>query len=115
MKRSTTILAAVGAGAEPGIDPRRASMELQYRTVHKVRSKLAHSGDREYILLQECVIEVVDYSAVSSSFTNMRNSEFVDWCAGPKSKRQPWVKVRWINITGVSWDVIKALSFKHGT
>ncbi|KAJ7919349.1 magnesium transporter [Mycena leptocephala] len=96
MKRSTTILAAVGAGAEPGIDPRRASMELQYRTVHK-----------------ECVIEVVDYSAVSSSFTNMRNSEFVDWCAGPKSKRQPWVKVRWINITGVSWDVIKALSFKH--
>lgn len=46
MKRSTTILAAVGAGAEPGIDPRRASMELQYRTVHKVRIKLAQSGDR---------------------------------------------------------------------
>lgn len=96
MKRSTTILAAVGAGAEPGIDPRRASMELQYRNVHK-----------------DCAIEVVDYSAVSSSFLNMRNAEFVNWCASPKSKRQPWVKVRWINISGVSWDVIKALSFKH--
>ncbi|KAJ7665035.1 hypothetical protein DFH06DRAFT_1186439 [Mycena polygramma] len=96
MKRSTTIIAAFGAGAEPGIDPRRASMEFQYRNVHK-----------------ECVIEVVDYSAVSTSFTNMRNSEFVDWCGSPKSKRQPWVKVRWINITGVSWDVIKALSLKH--
>jgi hypothetical protein len=45
MKRSTTILAAVGAGAEPGIDPRRASMELQFRTLHKVRNKLAHSED----------------------------------------------------------------------
>ncbi|KAJ7819957.1 hypothetical protein B0H14DRAFT_1350879 [Mycena olivaceomarginata] len=96
MKRSTTILAAIGAGAEPGIDPRRASMEMQYRTLKK-----------------DCVIEIVDYSAVSSSFLNMRNAEFVDWCASSKSKRQPWVKVRWINITGVSWDVIKALSLKH--
>ncbi|KAF8204503.1 hypothetical protein K438DRAFT_1757701 [Mycena galopus ATCC 62051] len=98
MKRSTTILASIGAGAEPGIDPRRASMEMQYRSVHK-----------------ECAIEIVDYSAVSSTFLNMRNSEFVDWCSSPRSKRQPWVKVRWINITGVSWDVIKALSLKHGT
>jgi Mg2+ and Co2+ transporter CorA len=96
MKRSTTILASIGAGAEPGIDPRRASMEMQYRSVHK-----------------ECAIEIVDYSAVSSTFLNMRNSEFVDWCSSPRSKRQPWVKVRWINITGVSWDVIKALSLKH--
>lgn len=39
MKRSTTILAAVGAGAEPGIDPRRASMEIQYRSVQKVHNK----------------------------------------------------------------------------
>ncbi|KAF7337761.1 hypothetical protein MSAN_02249900 [Mycena sanguinolenta] len=96
MKRSTTILAAIGAGAEPGIDPRRASMEMQYRSVHK-----------------ECNVEIVDYSIVSSTFLNMKNAEFVDWCASPRSKRQPWVKVRWINITGISWDIIKALSFKH--
>ncbi|KAJ7147974.1 hypothetical protein C8R46DRAFT_421759 [Mycena filopes] len=96
MKRSTTILSAIGAGAEPGIDPRRASMELQYRAVQK-----------------DCSIEIVDYSAVSSSFLTMRNAEFVDWCASPKSKRKDWVKVRWINVTGISWDVIKALSFKH--
>ncbi|KAJ6520435.1 hypothetical protein C8R45DRAFT_1205404 [Mycena sanguinolenta] len=96
MKRSTTILAAIGAGAEPGIDPRRASMEIQYRTVHK-----------------DCRIEVVDYSTVSSTFLSMRNAEFVNWCASPKSKRQSWVKVRWINITGISWDIIKALSLKH--
>ncbi|KAF7374050.1 hypothetical protein MSAN_00285800 [Mycena sanguinolenta] len=43
----------------------------------------------------------------------MRNAEFVKWCASPKSKRQPWIKVRWINVTSISWDIIKALSFKH--
>ncbi|KAJ6604993.1 hypothetical protein B0H10DRAFT_2229296 [Mycena sp. CBHHK59/15] len=96
MQRSTTILTSFGAGAEPGIDPRRASMEMQYRGVQ-----------------QECFIEVVDYSAVSASFTNMRNTEFVNWCSSSKGKRQPWVKVRWINIAGVSWDVIKALSRNH--
>ncbi|KAL1739083.1 hypothetical protein HDZ31DRAFT_77859, partial [Schizophyllum fasciatum] len=26
------------------------------------------------------------------------------------SEREPWVKVRWINISGISWDVIKAVS-----
>ncbi|KAJ7664911.1 hypothetical protein B0H17DRAFT_1143490 [Mycena rosella] len=96
MKRSTTVMSSFGAGAEPGIDPRRASMEMQYRNVQ-----------------QDCVIEIVDYSAVSSSFLNMRNAEFVDWCSSPRSKRQAWVKVRWINVSGVSWDVIKALSVKH--
>ncbi|KAJ7784829.1 hypothetical protein DFH07DRAFT_64 [Mycena maculata] len=96
MKRSTTILSSLGAGAEPGIDPRRASMEMQYRGVK-----------------QDCFIEVVDYSAVSCNFVNLRNAEFVDWCASPRGKRQPWVKVRWINIAGISWDVIKAVSLKH--
>ncbi|KAJ7762348.1 hypothetical protein DFH07DRAFT_814031 [Mycena maculata] len=96
MKRSTTIMSSFGAGAEPGIDPRRSSMEMQYRGVS-----------------QECFIEVVDYSSVSCSFVNMPNAEFVDWCASPRSKRQPWVKVRWINIAGISWDVIKAVSIKH--
>lgn len=28
---------------------------------------------------------------------------------------EPWVKVRWINIAGLSWDVIKAVSLKYGT
>lgn len=114
MKRSTTILAAIGAGAEPGIDPRRASMEMQYRTLKKVHNTETTVPVSKTHSLQDCVIEIVDYSAVSSSFLNMRNTEFVDWCASSKSKRQPWVKVRWINITGVSWDVIKALSLKHG-
>ncbi|KAF7294214.1 hypothetical protein HMN09_01149800 [Mycena chlorophos] len=96
MQRSTTILASVGAGAEPGVDPRRASMEMQYRSLH-----------------QECTIEVIDYSAVSEKRRTMNNAEFVDWCESSKSHRHAWAKVRYINITGISWDVIKALSLKH--
>ncbi|KAJ7075338.1 hypothetical protein B0H15DRAFT_806274 [Mycena belliarum] len=96
MQRSTSIISAFGAGAEPGVDPRRASMEVQYRNVH-----------------QDCVVEVIDYSAVSASFLSMRNTEFVNWSASPKSKRPPWVKVRWINVAGTSWDIIKALSLTH--
>jgi hypothetical protein len=29
--------------------------------------------------------------------------------------RQPWAKVRWINIAGLSWDVVSALALKYGT
>ncbi|KAJ7773670.1 hypothetical protein DFH07DRAFT_1057199 [Mycena maculata] len=96
MRRSMTILSSFGAGAEPGIDPRRASIEMQYRGLN-----------------QDCFIDVVDYSAVSYSCLHMRNATFVDWCTSTRSKRKPWVKVRWINIAGISWDVIKAVSLKH--
>jgi hypothetical protein len=30
------------------------------------------------------------------------------------SAREPWVKVRWINVGGISWDVISALALKYG-
>ncbi|KAF7302209.1 hypothetical protein MIND_00787800 [Mycena indigotica] len=96
MQRSTNIIASFGAGAEPGVDPRRASMEVQYRSVQ-----------------HDCQIEVVDYSAVSEKSMHMGNKQFVSWCESSKSQRPPWVKVRWINIAGISWDVIKALSLKH--
>ncbi|KAJ7923388.1 magnesium transporter [Mycena leptocephala] len=81
--------------AEPGVDPRRASADAEYGGIK-----------------QECVIEVVDYSAVRSSFGRMTNREFVDLMNNPDaSARDPWVKVRWINIAGMSWDVIKAHLF----
>jgi hypothetical protein len=87
-----------GVGAEPGVDPRRASADAEYGGIK-----------------QECVIEVVDYSAVRSSFGRMTNREFVDLMNNPDaSARDPWVKVRWINIAGMSWDVIKAVSIKYG-
>ena len=101
MRRSATMITGKKpiVGAEPGVDPRRASADAQY------------SGIR-----QNCVIELVDYSAVSCSIGRLNNRDFVTLMEDPvASAREPWVKVRWINIGGLSWDVIKALSIKYGT
>lgn len=99
MHRGTNVLVSGrGVGAEPGVDPRRASADAQYGGIK-----------------QDCVIEVADYSAVRSSFGRMTNREFVSFVNDPAaSAREPWVKVRWINIGGISWDVIKAVSLTYG-
>lgn len=99
MRRGTSLLSGVGKiGAEPGVNPRRASADALYSHIS-----------------QDCVIEVVDYSAVGSSFGRMTNKEFVNLMGDPQaSQREKWVKVRWINIGGMSWDVIKAVSIKYG-
>ncbi|KAJ7454681.1 magnesium transporter [Mycena latifolia] len=97
MHRGTNVLSGRGVGAEPGVDPRRASADAQFGGIK-----------------QDCVIEVADYSAVRSSFGRMTNREFVNIMNDPAaSAREPWVKVRWINIGGMSWDVIKAVSIKY--
>ncbi|KAF7360783.1 Magnesium-like protein [Mycena venus] len=92
------IMSRRGAGAEPGVDPRRPAADAEYGGIK-----------------QDCVIELADYSAVRSSVGRMKNREFVDFMndAGA-SAREPWVKVRWINIGGMSWDVVKAVSIKYG-
>ncbi|KAJ7220163.1 magnesium transporter [Mycena pura] len=97
MHRSTTVIIGRGVGAEPGVDPRRATADAMYGGIH-----------------QDCVIEVADYSSLRSSFGRMTNREFVNLMNDPvASEREPWVKVRWINIGGMSWDVIKAVSIKY--
>ncbi|KAF9114241.1 hypothetical protein BGX27_011367 [Mortierella sp. AM989] len=40
----------------------------------------------------------------------MTNSEFLTWLEQP---RPEWSAVRWININGMSWDVIKAVAIKY--
>ncbi|KAJ7760740.1 magnesium transporter [Mycena maculata] len=97
MHRGTNVLSGRGVGAEPGVDPRRASADAQFGSIK-----------------QDCVIEVADYSAVRTSFGRMTNREFVNFMNDPAaSERESWVKVRWINIGGMSWDVIKAVSIKY--
>ncbi|KAF9435440.1 hypothetical protein BGZ76_006282 [Entomortierella beljakovae] len=41
---------------------------------------------------------------------SMGNAEFLEWLDEP---RPEWSKVRWININGMSWDIIKAISIKY--
>lgn len=85
-------------GAEPGVDPHRHSTFAAYRNVR-----------------QRCVIDIVDYSSLRCSFGRMTNSGFIKFLQNDQPPfREPWVKVRWINVGGISWDVISALALKYG-
>lgn len=102
MHRGMSVLTTAGGiGAEPGVDPRRPAIDAAYRHIH-----------------EECEIEIVDYSSVRSTTRRLNNVEFVSFMEANGTDvppREPWVKVRWINIAGVSWDVIKAVSISYGS
>ncbi|KAJ2970664.1 hypothetical protein NUW54_g12680 [Trametes sanguinea] len=98
MRRTSSLMTRRGIGAEPGVDPRRASAFLNYGHIR-----------------QQCLIEVNDYSTMRTSFGRMTNAEFIRLLADNNaSRREPWVRVRWINVGGISWDVISALALKYG-
>jgi hypothetical protein len=90
-------------GAEPGIDPKRPAVDAAYCHIRE----------------DSCGIEIVDYSAVRSTSRTMTNAEFINFMNTPSQgdlpPRDPWVKVRWINIGGMDWEVIKAVSLKYST
>jgi hypothetical protein len=99
LHRTSTWLTSRGVGAEPGVDPRRESATLVYGHIR-----------------EKCLIEVCDYSSVRSNFGRMTNKEFIEFINDPvASAKEPWVKVRWINIAGISWDVLSAVGIKYGT
>src|SRR5712691_3824196 len=96
--RTSTFVLRGRLGAEPGIDPRRDSAFAAYGHVR-----------------QKCVIDVIDYSSIRCSAGRMSNSGFISFLQNDRaSAREPWVRVRWINIGGISWDVISALAMKYG-
>lgn len=99
LRRGSSAMTRTRVGAEPGVDPRRASANLAYGHIR-----------------EKCLIEVVDYSSVRSSFGRMTNQEFIRLISDSRAyHKESWVKVRWINVGGVSWDVISALAIKYGT
>lgn len=79
-------------GAEPGIDTTKESEP--------------HFGH----LMQECQITVVDFSDERMSKYELDNEELVEFLKDP---REEWVGCRWINVNGLSWDVIKELGNKY--
>jgi hypothetical protein len=80
-------------GQEPGLDP----------------SKLNGGRPQTPTLHEDCQITVVDFSEndmVMHDFDNAKLIDFLD------QKQDSWIKCRWINVNGLSWDVIQALG-KH--
>ena len=76
-------------GAEPGIDTQREDAVLRFRH-----------------LQTECQITVVDFSEDRIEQHELDNRAFLDFLARP---RPDWVACRWMNVNGISFDIIRAL------
>ncbi|KIM32024.1 hypothetical protein M408DRAFT_327383 [Serendipita vermifera MAFF 305830] len=81
-------------GSEPGVDPRRESVKRAYAYIHEA-----------------CEIEVIDYCAEHVKFRQFDNDSFLEFLK--TTDRKPPMKVRWINIAGISWDIISELALKY--
>ncbi|KAI1114615.1 hypothetical protein F5Y14DRAFT_413957 [Nemania sp. NC0429] len=77
-------------GAEPGIDPKKPD----------------GGQDAAPDLHAECQITVVDFSQDNLKIHELDNSGLIEFVSQPQPS---WVKCRWINVNGLSWDVIQAL------
>ncbi|KAL2129051.1 hypothetical protein VTI74DRAFT_8294 [Chaetomium olivicolor] len=80
-------------GAEPGVDP----------------SKPDGGHASMPTLSAPCDITVVDFSQEHLSIQKLDNETLMPFLNQPQPD---WVKCRWVNVNGLSWDVIKALG-KH--
>ncbi|KAI1172940.1 hypothetical protein F4777DRAFT_559680 [Nemania sp. FL0916] len=77
-------------GAEPGIDPKKPD-----------------GGQGIIPLLRaQCQITVVDFSQDDLRIHEQSNAELIEFIQRPQPS---WAKCRWINVNGLSWDVIQAL------
>ncbi|KAL3423222.1 putative CorA family metal ion transporter [Phlyctema vagabunda] len=80
-------------GQEPGLDPSKPN-----------------GGRAETVTLHEqCQITVVDFSEEDMIMRELDNTNLIAFL---DQKQEPWIKCRWINVNGLSWDVIQALG-KH--
>ncbi|KAL8691131.1 MAG: hypothetical protein Q9218_003583 [Villophora microphyllina] len=84
-------------GQEPGIDPAEShdGQELS-ATPH---------------LYEECEILVVDFSSDYIDLHRLSNKSLAEFLEEP---RPQWVECRWVNVNGLSWDVIKLLGNEKG-
>jgi hypothetical protein len=77
-------------GQEPGLDPSKPN------------------GGRSHTptLHEDCQITVVDFSEENMIMRDMNNAQLIDFLQEDQGDS---IKCRWINVNGLSWDVIQAL------
>ena len=87
-------------GQEPGIDT--SDPAPPYSEGHAIGGDASHLDK----LNQRCEITVVDFSSEAVATTDLDNDNIEDFLQqGPPD----WSDVRWINVNGLSWDVIRVL------
>jgi hypothetical protein len=88
-------------GTEPGIDPTKPLPAYSSEWASNV------PGD----LQRECEITVVDFSQHEMRQYELDNETLPQFLS---REREPWVQCRWINVNGLSWDVIKCVGSHKG-
>lgn len=83
-------------GTEPGIDPSKP--------LPTYSSEWASNLPED--LQQHCGITVVDFSQHEMRQYELDNNTLQQFL---EREREPWVQCRWINVNGLSWDVIQIL------
>ncbi|KAI1981877.1 hypothetical protein LOZ51_004422 [Ophidiomyces ophidiicola] len=86
------------AGEEPGLDPSEPTFP-PYRTSGE--TLLPESGNKK------CDITVVDYSLDKIRVHRLNNETLANFL---ETEKEPWVVCRWINVNGLSWDVVRLLA-----
>ncbi|KAJ7093114.1 hypothetical protein C8R44DRAFT_398562 [Mycena epipterygia] len=86
-------------GSEPGVNPRGENADQKY----------GHDFS------EKCAIQVIDFSSDHFALNTMaNNAQFVDLMKEPLPEpgktRRP---LRWINIGGISWDILSALAIRY--
>lgn len=88
-------------GTEPGIDPSEP--------LPPYGSDWATSPPKD--LYQRCEITVVDFSQDEMRQYELDNDTLEQFL---EKEKEPWVQCRWINVNGLSWDVIRILGNHKG-
>lgn len=88
-------------GKEPGIDPTKPLPPYSSEWASNV------PGD----LQRHCEITVVDFSEKKMRQYELDNDTIEQFLS---RDREPWVQCRWINVNGLSWDVIKVIGQHKG-
>ncbi|EAW13125.1 putative CorA family metal ion transporter [Aspergillus clavatus NRRL 1] len=86
-------------GTEPGIDPNKPPPAYSAEWAAHIPSELN----------TRCDIIVVDFSQYEMRQYVLDNDTLEPFL---QREREPWVQCRWINVNGLSWDVIRILG-KH--
>ncbi|KAH6911137.1 hypothetical protein BKA70DRAFT_1099837 [Coprinopsis sp. MPI-PUGE-AT-0042] len=96
-------------GAEPGVNPRSGASNQEY----------SH-------FKQSCVIDIIDYDSEEATFLRMGNDQFIHTMKELAASRtqsaegshgieqgSPPFAVRWINIGGIDWNVLRAVALQY--
>jgi len=86
-------------GTEPGVDPNDNEEDCFKEDAHALH--------------QECTVTVHDFSPSRLVSHDLNNDTLESFLT--KNPRRPWwAEVRWINVDGISWDIIRILGREKG-